>query len=397
MRLPYQLFCRPPPLPNLVAMTDFQHDIDTISRIRISTAKVPLHHDISNAKVFTGRQLPLQEVPLVFVEIDTAQGLSGLGFSYTIRHGAPGLYAHACELAPLLLGQDPNDISRLWDKLMWAGVSVGRSGTAVQSIAAFDTALWDIKARRAGLPLSKLIGARRGAVRTYNTSGGYLNESVETIIDNARRSLEAGIGGIKMKVGLPDELEDLRRVAAVREALPNVPLMVDANQQWTRTTAHRMIRALDEFRLTWVEEPLDTHDVEGLARLTSTFDSPVATGEMLSSVREHEQLINAGAVDFLQPDAPRVGGISEYLKLVALAERHQLGIAPHFVMELHVHLAATTGMESWVEHFDWLEPAFNERIETRDGHLVVPTGHGLDLSISEAARFWTTASAEFTG
>ncbi|MFJ2619222.1 mandelate racemase/muconate lactonizing enzyme family protein [Glutamicibacter sp. NPDC087344] len=381
----------------LLSDSKTQHDIDTITRIKVSTAAVPLGHDISDAKVFTGRQNPLREVPLLFVEIETADGLTGMGFSYTIRHGAPGQYAHACELAPLLIGEDPNDISRLWDRLMWAGVSVGRSGTAIQAIAAFDTALWDLKARRARLPLSKLIGAHRSSVRSYNTSGGYLNESVEVIIENAKRSLESGIGGIKMKVGLPDELEDLRRVSAVREALgPEVPLMVDVNQQWDRTTARRMIRALDELRLTWIEEPLDTYDVDGLVRLTDTFDSPIASGEMLSSVREHEVLINAGAVDFIQPDAPRVGGISEYLKLVTLAERHQLSVAPHFVMELHVHLAATTGQDSWVEHFDWLEPAFNERIEMREGHLMVPTGHGLDLSISDQARSWTLASAEFS-
>ena len=188
-------------------------------------------------------------------------------------------------MAPELLGEDPSDIGRLWTKLVWAGASVGRSGVATQAIAAFDIALWDLKAKRAGLPLAKLIGAHRDAVPTYDTSGGFLHTPIEQVLENASASLAAGIGGIKIKVGQPDWGEDLRRVRLVREHLgADVPLMVDANQQWDRGTAMRMGRALDEFGLAWIEEPLDAYDVEGHAHLNRTLSSPIASGEMLASV-----------------------------------------------------------------------------------------------------------------
>src|SRR5512143_1817011 len=143
---------------------------DRIEWIALSLAFLPLKTAISDAKVLTGRQRPLTEVAFVFAEIETREGHAGVGFSYSKRAGGPGLYAHAKEIAPNLLGEDPNDIARLWDKLVWAGASVGRSGLATQAIAAFDNALWDLKAKRAKLPLAKLLGAHRDAVACYNTS-----------------------------------------------------------------------------------------------------------------------------------------------------------------------------------------------------------------------------------
>jgi L-alanine-DL-glutamate epimerase-like enolase superfamily enzyme len=124
--------------------------------------------------------------------------------------------------------------------------------------------------------------------------------------------------GIKIKLRLLDSAEDLRRVRAVRE----------------HCTA-------------------------------------IATGEMLTSVAEHYELIRQGAVDILQPDAPRVGGITQFLKLATLAEHRNLGLAPHFAMEIHAHLAAAYPIEPWVEHFDWLYPLFNERLETRGGRMYI--------------------------
>ncbi|KLU09951.1 mandelate racemase/muconate lactonizing enzyme family protein [Kocuria sp. SM24M-10] len=369
---------------------------DAVRHLQLSTVTLPLSTPISDAKVFTGRQRPMTEVVFLVAEISTEQGHSGVGFSYSKRAGGPAQYAHAKEVAEGLIGEDPSDIAKVYDKLLWAGASVGRSGVATQALAAIDVALWDLKAKRAGLPLAKLLGAHRDSVRTYNTSGGFLHASLEEVKDRATASLEAGIGGIKIKVGLPDSAEDLRRVAGVREHIgATVPLMVDANQQWDRATALRMGRRLEEFDLTWIEEPLDAYDAEGHARLTATLDTPIATGEMLASVAEHARLIDARACDIIQPDAPRVGGITQFLRLAALADQRGLDLAPHFAMEIHLHLAAAYPREPWVEHFDWLDPLFEERLETRDGRMLVPARPGLGITLSEQARAWTTDSAAF--
>lgn len=368
---------------------------DRIAWMRISSCYLPLANPISDAKVLTGRQKPMTEIAMLFVELQTEQGHEGLGLSYSKRAGGPGQFAHAQEIAPNLIGEDPNDIARLWDKLCWAGASVGRSGLSTQAIGAFDVALWDVKARRANLSLAKLLGAHRESVRCYNTSGGFLHTPIDQLKVNAAASVARGIGGIKLKVGQPDGRIDMQRVQAVREHLGDgVPLMVDANQQWDRPTAQRMCRALEGFNLVWIEEPLDAYDHEGHASLAQQFDTPIATGEMLTSAGEHWDLIRHRAADYLMPDGPRVGGITPFLKVAGLAHHAGLMLAPHFAMELHVHLAAAYPTEPWVEHFEWLEPLFNERIEIANGRMLVPTRPGLGLSLSEQARAWTRERAE---
>ncbi|MEY4417182.1 MAG: hypothetical protein RIQ53_4475, partial [Pseudomonadota bacterium] len=249
---------------------------------------------------------------------------------------------------------------------------------------------------RAGLSLAKLLGAHRDTVACYNTSGGFLHTPIDQLMDNAEASVARGIGGIKLKVGQPDRDEDLRRVEAVRRRLGDgVPLMVDANQQWDRPTAQRMCRRLEPLGLVWIEEPLDAYDHEGHAALAAAFDTPIATGEMLTSALEHADLIRHRAADWLMPDAPRLGGVTPFLKVAAQAEAAGAMLAPHFAMELHVHLGAAFPTETWVEHFDWLEPLFEERIEIRDGRMVVPRRPGLGLTLSGQARAWTCQSQTF--
>lgn len=368
---------------------------DSVRWIKISSVNLPLKQAVSDAKVLTGRQSALKDVALLFAEIETTDGHRGLGFTYTLRVGGPAQFAYAQEIAPLLIGEDPSDIGRLWNKMIWAGASVGRSGVATQTIAAFDAALWDLKAKKADLPLAKLLGAYRDAVPCYNTSGGYLQAEIEEVIEKSLHSRERGIGGIKIKVGHPDRAKDLSRVDQMRKALGDqVPLMVDVNQQWDRTTALRMGRAFEQYQLTWIEEPLDAYDVEGHKMLSDQLITPIGTGEMLTCAREVNEYINQGAVDLVMHDAPRIGGITPFLKVANLAEMRGLMMAPHFVMEIHLHLAAAYPLETWVEHFEWLEPAFNERLEIRDGQMIVPDRPGLGLSLHEDVKNWVQAEAE---
>jgi L-alanine-DL-glutamate epimerase-like enolase superfamily enzyme len=363
---------------------------DRIDRVELSLCYLPLKTPISDAKVLTGKQKPLTEVAFVFAEITTRDGAQGFGFGYSKRAGGPGMYAHAREIASNLIGEDPNDIQKIYEKLLWAGASMGRSGMTVQAISPFDNALWDMKARRANLPLAKLLGAHRDSVQCYNTSGGFLSTPLPQVLENVAKAIANGIGGIKLKVGHPDHAEDLKRVTAVRKQLGDAfPLMVDANQQWDRSTAKRMCRAFDAFNLVWIEEPLDAYDNEGHAALARTFDTPIATGEMLTSFNEHAQLLEANACGYVMPDCPRVGGVTQFLKVAALADRKGVKLGPHFAMEIHVHLAAAYPSEPWLEHFDWLERLFNERLEMRGGRAVVPTRPGIGFSLSDQARAWT--------
>ncbi len=366
----------------------------TITKLSCALYRVPLAEPVSDAKVFTGRQQPLGDVDVLVARISTSEGLEGLGFSYSKRAGGPALFAHAKQIAPLLVGEDPLDTGRLWEKLLWAAASVGRQGVSVQALAAFDIALHDRKAKLAGMSLAKLLGSFRTSVRCYDTGGGFLSTDIATVIANAERSLARGIGGIKLKVG-GDPREDLKRVKALRQALGDeVPLMVDANQQWDRAAARRMGRRLEEFDLVWIEEPLDAYDVDGHAALRSTLDTPIASGEMLSSADDHRRFLDAGAVDVIQPDAPRIGGITPYRRVADLADAMGVTVAPHFATQLHVHLAACQPREGWVEWFDWLDPLFVERLELKDGHVIVPERPGLGLTLSPRAAEWLVDRAD---
>ena len=369
---------------------------DRIRHVKLSTLTLPLDTPISDAKVLTGRQKPMTEIVFLIAEISTEDGHEGIGFSYSKRAGGPAQYAHAKEVADGLIGEDPSDIGRVYQKLLWAGASVGRSGVATQAIAALDIALYDLKSKRANLSLAKFLGAYRDSVQTYNTSGGFLHAPIEEVKERASQSLADGIGGIKIKVGHPDSRVDLARVTAVREHLgDDVPFMVDANQQWDRPTAMRLGRVFEQFNMVWIEEPLDAYDAEGHAQLAQALDTSIATGEMLSSVAEHISLIDHRSVDIIQPDAPRIGGITPFLRLAHLADQAGLQLAPHFAMEIHLHLAAAYPREPWVEHFEWLNPLFNERLETRDGRMYVPNRPGLGVTLSDQARAWTTDTVEF--
>ena len=369
---------------------------DRIDWVKVSLMFLPLATPVSDAKVLTGKQKPLTEIAFIFAEIRTRDGHEGIGFGYSKRAGGPGMYAHAKEIAPNLLGEDPNDIAKIFTKLLWAGASMGRSGMTTQAIAPFDIALWDLKAKRAKLPLAKLLGAHRDSVQCYNTSGGYLHTPLDQVLKNVAISRASGIGGIKIKVGQPDLPTDIERVSAVRKLLgDSFPLMVDANQQWDRPKAMRACRAFEDLNLTWIEEPLDAYDFEGHAQLAERFDTAIATGEMLTSFGEHAQLIMSDGSDFIQPDAPRVGGITPFLQIMALGSFKGCKLAPHFAMEIHLHLAAAYPEEPWLEHFEWLGPMFNEQLELRDGRMWVPDRPGLGFTLSAQALAWTTETAEF--
>ena len=312
-----ELMAEPRGAPKASTMTE-----DRIAWVRVSSCVLPLATPISDAKVLTGRQKPMTEMAMLFAEVQTADGHEGLGFSYAKRAGGPGQFAHAKEVAPVLIGEDPSDIGRLWNKLCWAGASVGRSGLATQAHRRLRCGA----VRPEGAARRSVAGQAAGQLRAircacYNTSGGFLHTPLEQLLVNAAASRERGIGGIKLKVGQPDRALDIRRVEAVRKHLgDDMPLMVDANQQWDRPTAQRMCRVFEDFNLVWIEEPLDAYDHEGHAALAAAFDTPIATGEMLTSAAEHADLIRHRAADFLMPDAPRVGGITPFLKIAAQAE-----------------------------------------------------------------------------
>lgn len=274
----------------------------------------------------------------VVTTIRTDTGLTGTGWSYTLGMGGSALRAIIDDyLAVLLVGEDARDIERLWERCWLEMHANGPAGYTTLAIAPVDIALWDIRGKAANEPIWRLMGGARPRIPAYG-SGINMHLEGEPLAEQMRGFLAEGYKAVKMKVGRDDPAEDVERVAVVRKTIgPGIRLFLDANQKWTAGEAVRRMAMLERFNPDWIEEPLLADDIPGHVRARDGIRIPVALGETLFTRYEFANYIRAGAVDICQPDVPRVGGFTEWLKIAKLAEAHNLPVAPHFAVELSVH------------------------------------------------------------
>jgi L-talarate/galactarate dehydratase len=329
----------------------------------------------------------LDHVFLLIVYLDTDTGHRGLGFAYALQGGGRALKAIADDdLAPLMVGEDPLDHERLAAKVYWRLQSVGRRGLVAQAYSAVDLALWDIKGKAAGLPLYKLLGGAREAAPVYIADTGWLWMSPEEIVAASRPLLDQKVMGVKVKVGA-DAGADMERLIRLRELLGDeVWLAVDANQRYDYGTALQMGRFFEEeIGVGWFEEPITCEDVEGHARLVGRLDVPIALGETLYHRDEFSRYLERDAAGLLQPDVTRVGGLTPWLRIAALAEHHQRRLSPHVLPEIGVHLACGLPQVGAVEYMPWLFPAFQDPPALVNGEIVPPKRPGLGLEIRDDA------------
>ena len=324
----------------------------------------------------------IRHFELVTVRVRAADGVEGLGYTYTVGPGAAAIRALLGDLAPLVRGQDAERIEQIWQRLWWGCHYVGRGGLAAFAISAIDIALWDLRARRRGVPLWRLLGGHHPRVKAY--AGGIdLQFPLDRLLRQADENLGRGFRAIKMKVGRPRLREDVERVRAMRERLgPDVPLMVDANMRWTADEAIRAARALAGHDVFWLEEPTIPDDVAGHVRIVRQGALPVAAGENLRTIHEFTRLIDAGGVTFPEPDVSNVGGVTAWLKVAHVAEAHNLPVTSHGVHDLHVHLLAAVPNASYLEvHGFGLERFVAHPLELVDGEAIAPDrpGHGVEL------------------
>jgi len=251
------------------------------------------------------------------------------------------------DLAPWLVGHpaDASGWQQSWEHLHEAG----GGGVTTIALAGIDLALWDLALRSTGTALADALGRKHDSQPAYG-SGVNLHYPLDELVAQAARWRDAGYGGVKIKVGKPDLAEDLDRVAAVRETIgPDVRLMVDANQRWDLPTAVESVTALARFDLDWIEEPLRADDTRGYRSLRAAIDVPVAAGENVHTIHRFRDLVDAGAIDVLQPNVVRVGGITPFLQIVELAREAGLELAPHLLPDLSAQLAFALPETTWVE------------------------------------------------
>jgi len=312
----------------------------------------------------------------------------GLGWTY-----GPAAIADFVrgELAEVLIGRDPLDVPAAWSAMVGAIRNAGRPGVAGYAISAADVALWDVKSRLLGIGLHRLLGAAREAVPIYG-SGGFLTYDDRTLREQLESWAEQHIPRAKIKIGDTDQ-RDLARMRQAREVLgSDCELYVDANGKYTVKQAIRLARCFAELDIRWFEEPVRSDDLAGLRQVRRAVAPEVTAGEYGCDLVYFQRMCAAESVDCLQADISRCGGITEWLRIAAVAAAHGLQLSGHCAPQLHAHAAAAIPN---LRHLEWFHD--HVRIERRffDG-VLDPAGGALvpdDLSPGNGLVF-KTADAE---
>jgi L-alanine-DL-glutamate epimerase-like enolase superfamily enzyme len=319
-----------------------------------------------------------QETP--FVRIFADDGAVGTGYTYTIGTGGHAVVELiARNLAPQLIGRDPDRVEEIWKALFFHTHATAVGAITSLALAAIDTALWDMRCRRSGRPLHIEAGGAQKSVPLYTTEGGWLHIPTAALVEDALRAKAAKFGGCKVKIGRPPK-EDVARLDAVREAIgDDFEIMVDGNQGAMVDEAIRRARLYEPFDLAWYEEPLPAEDLGGHIRLSAATTLPVAVGESIYSLSHFREYLQRDACSVVQVDVARIGGITPWLKTAHLAEAFNVAVCPHFLMELHVSLSAAVPNGRWIEYIPQLDDLTTAKMKIVDGHAVPSDEPGLGI------------------
>jgi L-alanine-DL-glutamate epimerase-like enolase superfamily enzyme len=324
----------------------------------------------------------------VLARITTSDGVEGIGYVVYPRPELMTTVGHAArELGEHLIGMSVLEPEAAWDRLARRGDWVGPGGLLHCALAPLDIAVWDAAGKTLGQPLHRLLGGYRDRVPTYASDGLWYSLSPEELAASAKHHVENGFGAVKLRLGKEATAEmEARRVRAVRETVgPHVRIMVDATESWSLTRARRTGRVLQEAGIEWLEDPVHHLDVTGLAELRRHLEVPIVAGEHLYHLDGFRALLEARAVDVVILDLARVGGVTPWRKIAAMAQAHRIPVCGHVVPEIQVHLLSAIPNGHMVEYVPRSAGILQSMPRLEDGQLVAPPTPGLGLELDEAA------------
>jgi L-alanine-DL-glutamate epimerase-like enolase superfamily enzyme len=353
-----------------------------ISRVAVNVLRVP----VDRPYVAGGRTVDANWH--VLARIATSDGVEGIGYVVYPRPDLMTAIAHAArELGEHLIGMSVLEPEAAWDRLARRGDWVGPGGLLHCALAPLDVAVWDAAGQTLGQPLHRLLGGYRDRLPTYASDELWVSLSPDELAASARRHVESGFGAVKLRIGKEATPEaEARRVHAVRQAVgPDVRIMVDATESWSLVRARQTGRALQDAGIAWLEDPVHHLDVAGLAELRVALAVPIAAGEHLYHVDAFRTLLGARAVDVVILDLARVGGVTPWRKIAALAQAHRIPVCGHVVPEIQVHLLSAIPNGHLVEYVRRSAGILAAMPRIERGDLVAPSEPGLGLHLDEAA------------
>jgi L-alanine-DL-glutamate epimerase-like enolase superfamily enzyme len=353
-----------------------------VTNVAVDVLQVPVE------RPYTAAGRPVDANWHVLARITTADGVQGSGYIvYPRRDLIPAVAQASRELGEYLIGTNVLEVEAAWERLAKRGDWVGPGGMLHCAIAPLDIALWDAAGKSLGQPLYRLLGGYRDRLTAYASDALWYSLSPDELAVSASRHVAQGFRALKLRLGKEACPEaEVQRVQAVRQAVgPETQIMVDATESWHLSRALQTGRALQEAGITWLEDPVHHQDVTGLAHLTHTFEIPVAAGEHLYHLTAFRELLQSRAVDIAIIDLARVGGITPWRKIAALAQAHQTPVCGHVVPEVHVHLLAAIPNGFMVEYMPRSAAILQALPVLEDGYLLAPQAPGLGLVLDEAA------------
>lgn len=350
-----------------------------ITQLRLRTLRVPIAAPIVTATVTAG------DVWFLRADLSTDDGAHGSGhiWSYNPRVSA-SLSNMAAELSRHVLGQDPGYAAGIWER-MWRGtVQWGHAGVTVMATALLDIAVWDLAGRIAGMPVGRMLGLRQARVPAYASHGLWITDDLGALQREAEGYLRMGFPAMKMRAGRARVEDDAAAVKAVREAIgPQAGLMVDFGSAPSKERAARLAAALESFGLLWIEDPIVDEDPHEHAALAAAVRTPVCFGEKVYAPQGFARLVEARACDHLMADLQRVGGVTGWTRVAAIADAARLPLSSHILPELNVHLVASAPTGAWLEYMPWTADLFEQAPKPSGGWVDVPDAPGFGLVWNE--------------